>query len=118
MKDKAILELKNTRDRLKKYRKKLDQETLKLNEQAVMHVQAKQKSRALLVLKLKKHKINEADNIDKQLFSVYEMIDTIEWESINIKVDTNCFCFFWHHCLIVTSILLGNWSIKIRNKCS
>ena len=37
-------------------------------------------------MKLKKHKENEADNIDKQLFSVLQMIDNIEWESANMKV--------------------------------
>ena len=51
-----------------------------------MLVKAKQKNRALLILKLKKHKTDEADNIDKQLYSVHEMIDNIEWASVNMKV--------------------------------
>ena len=59
-----------------------------------MLVKAKQKNRALLVLKLKKHKTDEADNIDKQLFSVHEMIDNIEWASTNMKV-----LFHYHYFL-------------------
>lgn len=59
---------------------------MKLTDQAVQLIKAKQKTRALLALKLKKHKENEAENIDKQLYSVLEMIDNIEWESANMKV--------------------------------
>ncbi len=42
--------------------------------------------RALLLLKLKKHKEAEADKLDGQLLEVFRMIDDIEWGSINIRV--------------------------------
>ena len=55
-------------------------------EQAKALVQNQQKNRALLVLKLKKYKENELNEIDSQLISVFKMIEDIEWESANMKV--------------------------------
>jgi uncharacterized NAD-dependent epimerase/dehydratase family protein len=60
-------------------------ESEKLTDQAKQHIRDKRRDRALLLLKLKKMKENEVDNIDKQLITVMEMIDNIEWESINIQ---------------------------------
>lgn len=57
-----------------------------LQDQARILIQQHQKSRALLVLKLRKYKENKLDNIDGQLLSVLTMIDTIEWESQNVQV--------------------------------
>eukprot|EP01040_Poterioochromonas_malhamensis_P012700 gene12700-13909_t len=85
-KDHAILDLKNSKDRLKKYKKKLEGESGKLTEQAKHHIRQQQKDRALLILKLKRMKEQEVDKIDKQLLSVMEMIDNIEWEYTNLKV--------------------------------
>lgn len=85
-KDKAILDLKNARDRLKKYKKRLESESDKLYNQAKILAKSNHDKRALLVLKLRKHKIAAADNIDSQLISVFQMIEDIEWESTNIQV--------------------------------
>lgn len=84
-KDRAVLDLKNSKDRLKKFKKKLEVESEKLTDQAKQHIRDKRRDRALLLLKLKKMKENEVENIDKQLLTVMEMIDNIEWESINIQ---------------------------------
>jgi charged multivesicular body protein 6 len=85
-KDRAILELKNARDRLKKYRKKLGKDSEKLQAQAIELIKLKQRDRALLVLKLKRFKEKETNNADGQLISVLEMIDTVEWEHSNMEV--------------------------------
>lgn len=64
---------------------------MKLHEQAKSLVKVNQKERALLVLKLKKHKETAVDGLEKQLLQVFELIDTIEWESTNIQVRTLSF---------------------------
>ena len=38
------------------------------------------------MLKLKKYKEKELDNIDGQLLSVFKMIEDIEWETANLEV--------------------------------
>lgn len=85
-KDRAVLELKNARDRLKKYRKKLEKDSEKLQAQALQLIKLKHKDRALLVLKLKRFKEKEVSNADGQLLTVLEMIDNVEWESSNMEV--------------------------------
>ena len=87
---------------------------------------AKQEKRALLLLKFKKHKENEAESIDNQLLSVFKMIEDIEWESTNIKV---CVLFYMYqlfrlmyqlfslsfvHTLIFTLLLYNNNIIHIK----
>ena len=104
-KDKAILDLKNARDRLKKYKKKvwweiyvegsfvtlrclqqLETESSKLTDQAKLLISQKKKDRALLVLKIRKYKDNQLQQLDNQLLSVTEMIETVEWEHVNMEV--------------------------------
>ena len=53
---------------------KLELDSGKLLLQAQQLIAKKQKQRALMVLKLKKHKTEEADKIDGQLFNVLQMI--------------------------------------------
>lgn len=45
----------------------------------------KQRDRALLLIKLKRFKENEAAKIDGELLTVMEMIDNVEWAAINVK---------------------------------
>lgn len=85
-KDRAILDLKNARDKLKKYRKKLDLESARYEEQAKQLIKQQQRQRALLVLKLRRHRDAEATKVDGQLITVLDMINTVEWESQNMDV--------------------------------
>jgi len=85
-KDKAVLELKNARDRLKKYRKQLEKDSLMLTEQAKKLIAMKQKGRALLLLKLRRSRETEATKLDKELLSILEMISNVEWEYANMEV--------------------------------
>ncbi len=78
--DRAVLELKNARDKLQRYRKKLDLEAVQLTRQAAQLVKNGMKDRALITLKIKKFKIANAEKADAQLFQVKKTIDTVEWE--------------------------------------
>ena len=72
--DRATLDLKVSRDRLSKYRKKLD---LDSNKRAkALHAEGKTKN-ALQLLRLRKYKLQEADRIEEQLLTVLQMVDKI-----------------------------------------
>mmetsp|Transcript_10511 Transcript_10511/g.12935 ORF Transcript_10511/g.12935 Transcript_10511/m.12935 type:complete len:234 (+) Transcript_10511:110-811(+) len=75
--DRAVLDLKNARDKLNRYKKKLDNDQQKLLDRARAYNAANKKSDAIQVLKLRKHKLREAENVDNQLLTVLEMVDTI-----------------------------------------
>lgn len=64
----------------------METDSERLTEQAKSLIREQKRERALLVLKLKRHKEKEVNNIDGQLMSVLEMIDNIEWESANLEV--------------------------------
>jgi len=49
-------------------------------------VSQKQDARALTLLKLRSFKTKEADQVEAKLFTVLNMIETVEWESQNIEV--------------------------------
>ena len=53
-KDRAVLDLKNARDKLRRFRAQLEKDSLKLENQAKALIALRQKNRALLVLKLKR----------------------------------------------------------------
>lgn len=75
--DRAILDLKNSRDRLAKYRSKLELDSSKLATRAKsLHSNGK-KSYALQLLRLRKYKLVEADRVDEQLLTVLRMVDKI-----------------------------------------
>eukprot|EP00904_Undaria_pinnatifida_P012033 jgi/Undpi1/7960/HiC_scaffold_24.g10432.m1 len=84
--DRAVLDLKNSRDRLTRYQKRLDLECGKLQVQALGMVKAGRKDRALLLLKVKKLKQDQADKASSQLLTVHQLMETIDWESQQLKV--------------------------------
>eukprot|EP00752_Nemacystus_decipiens_P011673 g10360.t1 len=84
--DRAVLDLKNSRDRLKRYQKKLEIDCDKLQAQAMAMIKEKRKDRALLLLKIKKLKQNQVEKADSQLLSVEQLIETIDWESQQLQV--------------------------------
>jgi len=84
--DRTVLDLKNARDRLRRFRKKLDADTVRLQERARVLVSRKQDARALTLLKLRSFKTKEADKVEAKLFTVLNMIENVEWESQNIEV--------------------------------
>ncbi|KAG7381402.1 3-hydroxymethyl-3-methylglutaryl-CoA lyase [Phytophthora pseudosyringae] len=85
-KDKAILDLKNARDRLKKYQARLDIEASQLHDSAKRLLQAGKRDRAKLALKLKKYKEQQMHQADEHLIQVLGMLDTVEWETQQLQV--------------------------------
>ncbi|KAK1944753.1 Hydroxymethylglutaryl-CoA lyase [Phytophthora citrophthora] len=92
-KDKAILDLKNARDRLKKYQARLDIEANQLHDSAKKLLQAGKRlmlvilqDRAKLALKLKKYKEQQMHQADEHLIQVLGMLDTVEWETQQLQV--------------------------------
>ena len=71
-KDRAILNLKTSRDKLKRYQKGLDEESVDLRKKASSLVNQGKKSRALLLLKIRKLKEDRAKEIDTQLYRLYD----------------------------------------------
>mmetsp|Transcript_29012 Transcript_29012/g.79601 ORF Transcript_29012/g.79601 Transcript_29012/m.79601 type:complete len:220 (-) Transcript_29012:155-814(-) len=76
--DRAMLDLKNARDRLQKYRKKLEQDDAKLLAQAKKAKEAGQKDKALGILRLRKYKKAQASSCEDQLLNVMQMVETID----------------------------------------
>mmetsp|Transcript_25600 Transcript_25600/g.56006 ORF Transcript_25600/g.56006 Transcript_25600/m.56006 type:complete len:217 (+) Transcript_25600:316-966(+) len=75
--DRAILDLKNARDRLQKYRTQLEADEKKLTERAKAAKSSGDTRKAMYYLKIKRHKTKEADNANAQLLTVMQMVDTI-----------------------------------------
>mmetsp|Transcript_27958 Transcript_27958/g.43439 ORF Transcript_27958/g.43439 Transcript_27958/m.43439 type:complete len:223 (+) Transcript_27958:71-739(+) len=75
--DRAILDLKNARDRLRRYQLQLDKDQHKLLLRAHECKKANKQSAALNILKLRQYKLREASNVDNQLLKVHEMINAV-----------------------------------------
>lgn len=76
--DRAVLDLKNTRDRLTRYRNKLQADSDKLVEQARHAKLHGRKETALGLLRLRKYKTQQANGVDEQLLTVLQMVETID----------------------------------------
>ena len=76
--DRAVLDLKNARDRLQRYRKKLEQDDAKLVAQAKKAKEAGRKEQALGILRLRKYKQAQASSCEDQLLNVLQMVETID----------------------------------------
>ncbi|KAL7469693.1 hypothetical protein ACHAXS_009949 [Conticribra weissflogii] len=75
--DRAVLDLKNSRDRLTKYRAKLALDAAKLTARAKTLHSNDDTKMALRLLQLRKHKLREADRVEEQLLNVLRMVDKI-----------------------------------------
>mmetsp|Transcript_11008 Transcript_11008/g.18244 ORF Transcript_11008/g.18244 Transcript_11008/m.18244 type:complete len:226 (-) Transcript_11008:223-900(-) len=76
--DRAMLDLKNARDRLQKYKSKLESEELKLLHRAKQAKEAGNTKTALGLLRLKKYKTVQVDQVENQLLTVLQMVETID----------------------------------------
>ena len=76
--DRAVLDLKNARDRLQRYRKKLEQDDAKLLIQAKKAKDSGRKEQALGIMRLRKYKQTQASNCEDQLLNVLQMVETID----------------------------------------
>ena len=84
--DKAILDLKNSRDRLKKLKKALDDDDVRLLSRAKACYAKDDKRNAVMLMKLRQHKQKQMTDADAQLLQVQNLVDTINFEKENIKV--------------------------------
>jgi len=75
--DRAVLDLKVSRDKLTKYKNKLEQDDAKLLTKAQQAKEAGQITTALNLLKLRKHKQTAVASVEQQLLTVLQMVDTI-----------------------------------------
>ena len=85
-KDRAILNLKTSRDKLRKYQRGLDVESADLREKAATLVSQGKKTRALLLLKIRKLKEERTNEIDGQLYRLYEEIEKVESADLNVTI--------------------------------
>jgi division protein CdvB (Snf7/Vps24/ESCRT-III family) len=76
--DRAVLDLKNARDRLSRYRSKLEKEEVQLMQRAKEAKEKGQTQRALGLLRLRRYKQQELKNVEAQLLTVLQMVNTID----------------------------------------
>jgi len=76
--DRAVLDLKNARDRLRRYRTKLEADEAKLVEQARKAKASGRTDRAIGLLRLRKYKQQQLQSVESQLLNVLTMVETID----------------------------------------
>ena len=86
--DRAVLDLKVSRDRLTRYKKKLSLDSDKLLAKARSLKHSNETKSALGLLKLRKMKQKEVDNIDSQLISIQTMVSNIQTKEQETEVLT------------------------------
>lgn len=84
--DKAILQLKQTRDKIKQYQRRIEQNLEKERLLAKKLIQNKQKERALLLLRKKKFQEQILSKTDGQLESLERMVHDLEFAQVELNV--------------------------------
>ncbi|TEA30689.1 hypothetical protein DBR06_SOUSAS4110143 [Sousa chinensis] len=84
--DKAILQLKQQRDKLKQYQKRVTQQLERERELARQLLRDGRKERAKLLLKKKRYREQLLDKTENQITSLETMVQSIEFTQIEMKV--------------------------------
>ncbi|XP_020279158.1 charged multivesicular body protein 6 [Pseudomyrmex gracilis] len=84
--DKAILQVKQTRDKIKQYQRKIEQTLGKERSLAKELLKNGKKDRALLLLRKKKHQEQVLSRADGQLENLERMIHDLEFAQIETQV--------------------------------
>ncbi|XP_020856559.1 charged multivesicular body protein 6 [Phascolarctos cinereus] len=84
--DKAILQLKQQRDKLKQYQKKITQQLEREREIARQLLRDGKKERAKLLLKKKRYQEQLLDKTENQITNLETMVQNIEFTQIEMKV--------------------------------
>ncbi|KAG2194658.1 hypothetical protein INT47_002342 [Mucor saturninus] len=84
--DKAILDLKVQRDKLKRYQKNLNVVIEKEVEAAKLALTQGNKKKALLALKKKKYQVQLLDKTDQQLMNLEELTHSIEYALVEKEI--------------------------------
>ena len=86
--DRAILDLKNTRDKLQRYRTRLLMEDEKLMMKVKQAKVQNKTSYALQLLKLHHYKMQQYENCNTQLINILQMVQTIDSTQNDIHIIT------------------------------
>jgi len=86
--DRAVLDLKNARDKLRRFQAKLDAESAQLTKRAAQLLRDGKKDRALLTLKFRRFRQDKANQVDGQLLRLEDMVSAIRWEERQSEVVT------------------------------
>ncbi|KAL4241606.1 Snf7 family protein [Abortiporus biennis] len=84
--DRAILDLKLQRDKVKQYQKKIQAVLDREHEIAKQHLAAGQKDRALLALRRRKYQETLLQKTDGQLENLEGLVSTIEFSLVEVSV--------------------------------
>ncbi|KLO09339.1 hypothetical protein SCHPADRAFT_922383 [Schizopora paradoxa] len=84
--DKAILDLKLQRDKVKQYRKKIQIVLDREEEIAKQQLRAGQKDRALVTLRQRKYQESLLQKTDTQLENLEQLVSSIEFSRIQVSV--------------------------------
>ncbi|XP_029978384.1 charged multivesicular body protein 6-like [Sphaeramia orbicularis] len=84
--DKAILQLKQQRDKLKQYQKKINLQLEKERLLAKRLLKDGKKEKALLLLKKKRYQDQLLDKTDNQISNLERMVQDLEFTQIELKV--------------------------------
>ena len=90
--DKAKLEVKRGKNRISKFSKKLEQQIVKLDQDARNYLKNGNKKKALYTIKLKKLKIKSMENVETQILSLEKVlleIETTEMTQESLKAVEN-----------------------------
>ncbi|KAI0080282.1 hypothetical protein K474DRAFT_1615795 [Panus rudis PR-1116 ss-1] len=84
--DRAILDLKLQRDKVKQYQKKIQGVLEREHEIAKQHLAAGQKDRALFALRKRKYQESLLLKTDQQLENLEQLVSTIEFSLVEVSV--------------------------------
>lgn len=100
--DLAVLQLKQTRDKVRQYQKRIERNLEKDRELAKKLIRNGQKDRALLLLRKKRYQEQLLTKADGQLENLERMVQDIEFAQVEIKV--------------VDGLKVGNATLKTLNE--
>merc|ERR1719343_1342691 len=84
--DRATLDLKNARDRLQKYKTRLENDDIKIIARAKKAKSEGNTKAALNLLKIRKLKTREVESVEAQLLNVMQMVQTIDSKQNEVQV--------------------------------
>ncbi len=84
--DRATLDLKNARDRLQKYKARLEKDDARITARAKKAKAEGNTKAALNLLKIRKLKTREVESIEAQLLNVMQMVQTIDSKQNEVQV--------------------------------
>ncbi|OEU19814.1 Snf7-domain-containing protein [Fragilariopsis cylindrus CCMP1102] len=84
--DRATLDLKNARDKLQRYKMKLEQDDIRIVSRAKKAKVDGNTKAALNLLKVRKMKTREVESVEQQLLNVLQMVQTINSKQNEVQV--------------------------------